>query len=149
VLAASASSADAVQLGGTWLALELGRVRNAQGPQPRLGVGPWQQVLVECADASRLAQLLRVAPLGLTVELGAEAKLLKVTGPALDATVREVVEQARNAGIELERVAPTVPPIDALLAARAGYARGAYEAARAAAQGSTAPAQPGQFGGYS
>ena len=43
----------------------------------------------------------------------------------------------------------TVPPVEALLAARAGFARGAYEAARQAALGgSAAGGYTGPFGGY-
>jgi hypothetical protein len=37
--------------------------------------------------------------------------------------------------IAVHRVSATVPPVDALVAARAGFARGAYDAARAAALG--------------
>jgi hypothetical protein len=71
----------------------------------------------------------------LSSELGATPRSLKVTGPALDVTVRELVTLARQNDLEIFRIEAAVPPVEALLAARAGYARGAYEAARAAALG--------------
>jgi ABC-type transport system involved in cytochrome c biogenesis ATPase subunit len=135
IVAATTSPADATLLGGAWLCVELGRVRATPGPAPRLGVGPWQQVLVEATDARALAQLLHDSALGLSSELGASGNSLKVVGPALDVTVREVVALARAHGIELTRIEAAVPPVEALMAARQGFARGAYEASRAAALG--------------
>jgi hypothetical protein len=135
VLAATTSTADAMLLGGSWLCVELGRLRATAGVTPRLGVGPWQQVLVEVSDAQSLAQLLHASALGLSAEVGSEPRQLKVTGPALDVTVRELIGLCRAHDIEVHRVSATVPPVEALLAARAGFARGAYEAARAAALG--------------
>jgi hypothetical protein len=88
VLCTTTSTADAMLLGGQWLCVELGRVR-ADGAQPaRLGFGPWQQLLVEASDAQSLALLLHASPHGLATELGGEPTQLKVTGPALDVTVR-------------------------------------------------------------
>jgi ABC-type thiamine transport system ATPase subunit len=142
VLAATTSPADATLLGGAWLCVELGRVRATPGPAPRLGVGPWQQVSVETPDARALAQLLHESPQGLSSELGASAQALKITGPALDVTVREVIALARAHGIELTRIEAAVPPVEALMAARAGFARGAYEASRVAAQAALAPYPP-------
>lgn len=142
VLAATTSPADATLLGGAWLCVELGRVRATTGPAPRLGTGPWQQVSVETPDARALAQLLHESPLGLSSELGASARALKITGPALDVTVREVVALARAHGIEIGRIEAAVPPVEALMAARAGFARGAYEASRVAAQAALAPYPP-------
>jgi len=138
VLTATASAADAVTLGGAWLCLELGRVRSAPEPTPRLGAGSWQQVLIETNDARRLSQLLHAAQQDLSTELGGSAQALKITGPALDVTVREVIALARQHGIEIQRIEAAVPPVEALLAARAGFARGAYEASRASALGAAA-----------
>jgi ABC-type taurine transport system ATPase subunit len=149
VLCATTSSADAMLLGGSWLCVELGRLRATEGASPRLGLGPWQQVLIEVSDAQSLAQLLHASALGLSTELGVEPRQLKVTGPALDVTVRELIGLCRTHGIEVQRIAATVPPVEALLAARAGFARGAYEAARQAALGVPAPnTYTGQPGGY-
>lgn len=148
VLTTTTSTADATLLGGEWLCLELGQLRAAPGPAPRLGAGPWQQVLVEVSDAQSLAQLLHTSALGLATELGSEPHQLKVTGPALDLTVGELVKLCRTHGIELWRVSAAVPPVEALLAARAGFARGAYEAARAAALGSVPTAVHGPPPGY-
>jgi ABC-type transport system involved in cytochrome c biogenesis ATPase subunit len=149
VLSTTTSSGDAMLLGGSWLCVELGRVRGATGPSPRLGAGPWQQVLIEVSDAQSLAQLLHASALGLATELGSEARQLKVTGPALEVTVRELIGLCRAHGIEVQRITPVVPPVEALLAARAGYARGAYEAARQAALGSAgASSYTNQPGGY-
>ncbi|RYZ06934.1 MAG: hypothetical protein EOO73_14195 [Myxococcales bacterium] len=142
VLSATTSPADATLLGGAWLCVELGRVRATAGPAPRLGVGPWQQVSVETPDAKALAHLLHESPLGLSSELGASARALKITGPALDVTVREVIALCRAHGIEITRIEAAVPPVEALMAARAGYARGAYEASRVAAHAALSPYPP-------
>lgn len=142
VLAATTSPADATLLGGAWLCVELGRVRATQGPAPRLGVGPWQQVSVETPDARALAQLLHESPLGLSSELGASAQALKITGPALDVTVREIIALSRAHQIEITRIEAAIPPVEALMAARAGFARGAYEASRVAAHAALAPYPP-------
>jgi ABC-type transport system involved in cytochrome c biogenesis ATPase subunit len=149
VFCTTTSTADAVLLGGQWLCVELGRLRAEPGERPRLGFGPWQQVLVEASDAQSLALLLHASPHGLSTELGSEPSVLKVTGPALDVTVRELIGLARQHGIEIRRLSATVPPVESLLAARAGFARGAYEAARHAALGSAAPPPAGPYaGGY-
>jgi ABC-type transport system involved in cytochrome c biogenesis ATPase subunit len=149
VLCTTTSTADAVLLGGQWLCVELGRLRGELVEQPRLGFGPWQQVLVEASDAQSLALLLHASPHGLSTELGSEPSVLKVTGPALDVTVRELIGLARQHGIEIRRLGATVPPVESLLAARAGFARGAYEAARHAALGSVSPPPAGPyFRGY-
>lgn len=137
VLTATTSPADATALGGHWLCVELGRLRSLGNATPRLGSGPWQQVLVEASDAAALSQALRQSPHRLTTELGAAPGALKVKGPALDITVHELIKLARQHGIELYRIEATVPPVEALLAARAGFARAAYEASRAAALGGT------------
>lgn len=142
VLAATTSAADATLLGGAWLCVELGRVRGTSGPAPRLGVGPWQQVSVETPNARALAQLLHESPHGLVSELGASAQALKVTGPALDVTVREVIALCRAHQIEITRIEAAVPPVEALMAARAGFARGAYEASRVAAHAALSPYPP-------
>ncbi|HKY39402.1 MAG TPA: hypothetical protein VJN18_25865 [Polyangiaceae bacterium] len=149
VLCTTTSSGDAMLLGGSWLCVELGRLRSSQGLSPRLGAGPWQRMLIEVSDAQSLAQLLHASALGLSTELGSEPRQLKVTGPALDVTVRELVGLCRAHGIEVQRITPVLPPVEALLAARAGFARGAYEAARQAALGSaSAGGYTGQSGGY-
>ncbi len=132
VLATTTSSADALLLGGSWLSLELGRVRSDAATTPRLGAGPFQRVVVEADDANALARLLQASPLQLTLVASAP-RSLEVIGPALDVTVHEVVALSREHGIELRRVTATVAPVEVLMAARAGFARGAYEAARAAA----------------
>lgn len=142
VVAATTSPADATLLGGAWLCVELGRVRATQGPAPRLGVGPWQRVSVETPDARALAQLLHESPLGLSSELGASAQALKITGPALDVTVREIIALARAHQLEITRIEAAVPPVEALMAARAGFARGAYEASRVAAHAALGPYPP-------
>ena len=143
VLSTTTSAADANALGGHWLCIELGRLR-ALAATPRLGAGPWQQVLVETSDRRKLSQLLHESPLGLSTELGTSPNALKVTGPALDVTVRELALLARQHDLEIQRIEAAVPPVEALLAARAGFARGAYEASRTAALGTAAaaPAAP-------
>lgn len=133
VLTATTSPADATALGGQWLCVELGRLRSLGDITPRLGNGPWQQVLVETSDAAALSQALRQSPHRLTTELGAAPGALKVKGPAVDITVHELISLARQHGIEILRIEATVPPVEALMAARAGFARAAYEASRAAA----------------
>lgn len=142
VLCTTTSPADAALLGGRWLCIELGRIDGADASPIRLGRGQWQQVLVETSDPHALARLLQASPLDLACELGGSARSLKVTGPALDITVREVVTSARQHQLEIYRIEASVPPVEALMAARAGYARGAYEAARAAALGMSAPPPP-------
>ena len=139
VLCTTTSPADASALGGQWLCIELGRLRAPEQSTPRLGAGPWQQVLVETNDARALSQLLHDSPHGLSTELGASPDSLRVTGPALDVTVHELVALARQHQLELRRIEASVPPVEALLAARAGFARAAYEASRAAALGGAAP----------
>jgi ABC-type thiamine transport system ATPase subunit len=139
VLTATTSAADASALGGQWLCVELGRLRAVPGTTPRLGAGPWQQVLVETNDARALSQLLHASPHDLATEPGTSANSLKVTGSALDITVQAVIRVAREHQLELYRIEPAVPSVEALLAARAGFARGAYEAARVAALGSPPP----------
>jgi len=139
VLCTTTSPADATALGGTWLCVELGRVRANAGATPRLGAGPWQQVLIETNDARALSRLLHDSAHGFVSELGASSQSLKVTGPALDVTVHEVIALARQHGLEIQRIEAAVPPVEALLAARAGFARGAYEASRALALGPIAP----------
>jgi ABC-type multidrug transport system ATPase subunit len=140
VVTATSSSADANLLGGAWLCLELGRLRASPGPSPRLGAGPWQQLVVDAADARALSAALHGSPLGLTTEQ-TSATQLKVSGTTLDETVREIARLAREHGIELTRIEPALPPVEALMAARAGFARGAYEASRLAAHESVrAPA---------
>jgi ABC-type thiamine transport system ATPase subunit len=142
VLTATTSPADATALGGHWLCVELGRVRGELAT-PRLGAGAWQQVLVETQDARALSRLLHDSPHGLSTELGASPSSLKVTGPALDVTVAELTTLARQHQLELRRIQAAVPPVEALMAARAGFARGAYEASRTAALGSApSPAAP-------
>ncbi len=137
IVSTTASSADAAALGGEWLSIELGRL--AASAPPRLGAGPWQQVVVACADSPALARALHDGALGLAVEVGVEPGTLRVTGSALDATVSEVIRLARERELEIFRIEPIAPPVEVLLAARAGFARGAYEAARVAALGATAP----------
>jgi ABC-type transport system involved in cytochrome c biogenesis ATPase subunit len=149
VLASTTSPADAAMLGGAWLCLELGRLRSDASATPRLGAGPWQQVLFETNDARRLSQLLHAAPHELSTELSGSAQALKVTGPALDVTVRQVVALARQHGLEIQRIEAAVPPVEALLAARAGFARGAYEASRAAALAGPVVPTPPRSGGVS
>jgi len=134
-LTATTSPADASLLGGQWLCVEFGRLRVMPGTTPRLGAGPWQQVLVETNDARALSQALQASAHGLTTELGAAKGSLKVLGPALDITVHEVITLARQHQIELHRIEASVPPVEALMAARAGFARAAYEAARVVTQG--------------
>lgn len=149
VLATTTSAADATRLGGRWLCVELGRLRETDALTPRLGSGPWQHVLVESKDARALAQLLLDSPRGLSAEVGAAADSLKVIGPALDVTVQELISVARQHDLEICRIEAAVPPVEALLAARAGFARGAYEASRAAfaAAPALAPARtPGSAG---
>jgi hypothetical protein len=51
---------------------------------------------------------------------------------------------ARKHAIEIQRIEAAVPPVEALMAARAGFARGAYEASRAAALAPAVPAPPAQ-----
>ncbi len=131
VLTTTTSTADATVLGGRWLCVELGRLREGETTTPRLGAGPWQQVLVESKDARALAQLLLDSAHGLSTELGAASDSLKVSGPALDVTVQELIAVARQHDLEIRRIEAAVPPVEALLAARAGFARGAYEASRA------------------
>ncbi len=138
VLTTTTSAADATLLGGRWLCVELGRLREGVNTAARLGAGPWQQVVVESKDARALAQLLLDSPHGLSTELGAASDSLKVIGPALDVTVQELIAVARQHDLEIRRIEAAVPPVEALLAARAGFARGAYEASRAAF--ATAPA---------
>jgi ABC-type thiamine transport system ATPase subunit len=140
VLTATTSPADATALGGHWLCVELGRVR-WETATPRLGAGAWQQVVVETQDARALSRLLHDSPHGLSTELGASPGLLKVTGPALDVTVAELSALARQHQLELRRIQAAVPPVEALMAARAGFARGAYEASRMAALGGPPTAQ--------
>lgn len=137
VLYATTSPADASTLGGHLFTVELGRLQ-PDAITPRLGVGPWQRVLVEASDARALARLLHDADSTLSTELGRAEGVLVVTGPALDVTVAAVIAAARKSNIELVRIEPAVPPVEALMAARAGFARGAYEAARMAAAGSPA-----------
>ena len=149
VLATTTSAADATLLGGRWWCIELGRLRAGDTSAPRLGAGPWQHVLVESKDARALAQLLLDSPHGLSTELGAASDSLKVMGPALDVTVQELIAVARQHDLEIRRIEAAVPPVEALLAARAGFARGAYEASRAGF--ATAPAHgparaPGEAG---
>jgi ABC-type multidrug transport system ATPase subunit len=134
VVTCTTSPADASLLGGQWLSLEQGRLRAQERSTPRLGAGPWQQVLVETPDARTLAQLLLDSPHGVTTEL-VSPDALHVIGPALDTTVQALLELARRHGLELRRIEAAVPPVEALLAARAGFARAAYEASRAAALG--------------
>jgi len=141
VLCSTTSPADATLLGGKWLCIEVGRLRALESATPRLGAGPWQQVLVETSDARALSRLLHDSPHGLSTELGTSARALRVSGPALDVTVHELVTLARQNQLEIFRIQASVPPVEALLAARAGFARGAYEASRAAALG-PAPAAP-------
>jgi hypothetical protein len=132
---------DASVLGGQWLSMEQGRLRAPDQTTPRLGTGPWQQVLVETPEARTLSQLLLDAPHGLSTEL-VSPHALHVVGPALDITVHTLLEVARRHGLELRRIEAAVPPVEALLAARAGFARAAYEASRAAALGAQSNAPP-------
>jgi hypothetical protein len=97
-------------------------------------------VLVETPDARTLSQLLLDSPHGLATEV-VSPDALKIIGPALDVTVQQLLELARQHGLELRRIEAAVPPVEALLAARAGFARAAYEASRAAALGG-APSPP-------
>ena len=138
VLSTTTNAADATTLGGRWLCVELGRLRASEATTARLGAGPWQQVLVESKHARELAQLLLDSAHGLATEVGAAPDSLKITGPALDVTVQELISVARQHDLEIRRIEAAVPPVEALLAARAGFARGAYEASRAAF--ATAPA---------
>lgn len=138
VVVTTSSSADASLLGGSWLTLELGRLELTRST-PRVGRGPWQEVLVETSDPRALSRLLHDAALQLGTELTGAASQLKVTGPSLDATVREVIRAARSGNVEISRIEPALPPVEALMAARAGFARGAYEASRLAAHPQAAP----------
>ena len=140
IVTCTTSPADASVLGGQWLSLEQGRLRAAERTTVRLGVGPWQRVLVTTPDARTLSQLLLDSPHGLSTELVAP-DALSIVGPALDTTVQALLELARHHGLELRRIEAAVPPVEALLAARAGFARAAYEASRTAALG-VAPNQP-------
>lgn len=142
VVAATSSSADADLLGGNWLCVELGRLQPTAGSVPRLGQGPWQDVLVEASDPRALTLALHDPALGLSIEPTGRSGQLKIGGPALDTTVRLVIAAARQHAIEVTRIEPALPPVEALMAARAGFARGAYEASRLAAHQALAPAPP-------
>jgi hypothetical protein len=139
VLTTTTSPADATVLGGRWLALELGRVHSSNPEGMRLGPGAWQEVLVESPEAPRLMQLLHESAPDLAIDSGGAPHALKLKGPALDDTVRRVIELARKRDLEIVRIEAAAPPVDALLAARAGFARAAYEASRSAAFGAAAP----------
>lgn len=142
VLTATTSSADAALLGGTWLCVELGSLKPAPATTPRLGSGAWQQLLVEASDPRALSLALQGSGRELLTEVGSTPFALKVTGPALELTAREVIAHARQHGIEISRMEASVPPVEALLAARAGFARGSYEAARNAALEAARPPSP-------
>ena len=140
VLTTTTSPADAASLGGRCLAVEFGRVHSSNPEGMRLGPGAWQEVLIESPEASQLLQLLHESAPDLAVESGGATQSLKIKGVALDDTVRRVIELARQRALEILRIEATAPPVDALLAARAGFARAAYEASRrAVVVGSPAP----------
>jgi ABC-type sulfate/molybdate transport systems ATPase subunit len=147
VLAVSASPADALRLGGRFFALELGVLsRFADGPKAELGEGPWRELVVRASDARALAAAVLEARASssapLSLELGSDGSL-RVRGAPLDVAVHAVISAARAREIEIERLHTGAPPLEALLAARAGLARGAYEAARAAALGASTHAAAG------
>jgi ABC-type multidrug transport system ATPase subunit len=132
VINLTSSSADAAQLGGGLLLLELGRVAMlGPGNSPPLGGLQQSELIVEASDLRELARALHESPLALGLELTQGARSLRVRGAALDAAAREVMAAARSGSIEITRLEPCMPAVEALLAARAGSARGAYEAARA------------------
>jgi ABC-type sulfate/molybdate transport systems ATPase subunit len=118
VVCSTTNMADAMQLGGAILNVELGQLRGVARTAPRLGAGPWQQVLVESPDARALAQLLSDSTLGLTTTLEPGGGAFKLTGPALDVTVREALRLARESSLEITRIEPAVPSAEVLLGAR-------------------------------
>lgn len=118
VVCSTTNVSDALQLGGAFLNVELGQLRGVARTAPRLGAGPWQQVLVESPNAPALAQLLSGSPLGLVAKLEPGDGSFKLTGPALDVTVREALRLARESSFEITRIEPAVPSTEILLGAR-------------------------------
>jgi hypothetical protein len=133
VLTTTTSPADAAMLGGSWLSVELGRLQSWNPQGVRLGPGAWQEVLIESPDAPLLMQLLHESATDLAVESDGNQNAIKVKGAALDDTVRRILELARERNFEISRIEAAAPPVETLLAARAGFARAAYEASRRAA----------------
>ena len=135
------SPADATTLGGSGCASSSGGCA-PPGHSARLGAGPWQQVLVETRTRGRSRALAARVPARPVDRAGRLAGALKVRGSRARRHGARADSLARKHGHRAHRIEAAVPPVEALLAARAGFARGAYEAARLAASRPARPPAP-------
>jgi ABC-type multidrug transport system ATPase subunit len=149
VVVATASTEDALFLGGSWLLLERG-VLSGHGPHETttLGASSVKALSVRSAEPRRLAQALaeRAEILGLSFGETLGGRELLVFGPTPELVAEAVVGIAAERALPIEALSFVVPPLEALLAARDGWARGVYE--RSYAEGYAAAAQRPAGGVY-
>jgi ABC-type taurine transport system ATPase subunit len=150
VLVATASTADALRLGGSWLLLERGTLGGlaVHGKPPELGAPSARALSVRSPAASKLGQSLTDQPhvSGISFGPAAGGGELLVFGDHPELLAQTVVSVARRQGIRVDALGFVAPPLEALLAAKDGWARGAYDRSYAAAQAEAARAASGVYG---
>lgn len=133
VVVATASVADAVDLGGAVHLLEAGRVvrevaaADAQGLVPGRGL----ELRVVTDRPRELSAALAHDPLVLGVTWDAERapSIIGVRGAALDDAAIALARAATSAGARVDAIAPVSPGLDEVRAASAGLALAAHHAA--------------------
>lgn len=132
VLAVTASTEDAIALGGDWFLLERGVVSRVPGQsEPPLGAPTSRALAVRCAEPRRLAEALagRAELSGLGFDELQNPRELLVYGENPELVAQLVVRTARDHLIAIEALHFVAPPLEALIAAKDGWARAAYERA--------------------
>jgi ABC-type multidrug transport system ATPase subunit len=147
VICTTASSRDALELGGKILVLHRGRIVRelTDATLGELVPGSVAELVVRTSGPRELAAALVDDPSVVAVhwsERDAPGQLV-VRGAELDALALVVTRAARARGIRVDAIAQSLPTVHEVRAAAAGLARAAYdEAYRAAAERARAAAPP-------
>jgi ABC-type multidrug transport system ATPase subunit len=138
VLCTTSSPSTAQLLGGrAWILEQSGAVRPlAASNAVELAPGQPATLLIRTSGARELAAALSRAA-GVTASAFDETlqhAQVRVQGSEARALSRTVVRVARELGIPVEAIVPSVPDLEVMRAANAGYLRAAYDAAYYRAQ---------------
>ncbi len=146
VMVCTSSLEDARALGGQWLVLDGGALSVAAAEAFTHGGAP-KTIMVRSSGARRLAALLAAEDAVSAVhwdEQRAPSELW-LSGPDASALGAALSRVALQSEVALDWVSPLVPPLEAVLAARAGLVQGAYEAAYRRAQAMAPSVAPAVF----
>ncbi|HEV8247383.1 MAG TPA: hypothetical protein VGP93_16505, partial [Polyangiaceae bacterium] len=153
ILSLTSSLDDARALGAMWHVLEAGVLSPARQEAFTLASGSSKTLVVRAADARKLAARLaqEAAISAVSWDERRSQSELSISGSDAAAMCDALLRVSLEHELPLESVSPLVPPLEAVLAARAGLVRSAYEnaAARHAPAGAIFAPSPYQTGaGY-